>query len=503
MQGIVIAGTHSGCGKTTITLGLLAALRKKGAVVQPFKAGPDFIDTGLHGMITGRRSRNLDLWMCGEEYVKACFERHATDADIAVVEGVMGMYDGEFSTARLAEVLGLPVVLIVDAYGMAESAGAVVKGFTEFGVKSYELSEECKKINTSNSKLLTLYSKLLFAGVIFNRVGSERHFRRLKDGVQDIPVLGYMPRDLQFKIPHRHLGLQVAEENPIAHDGIDKLADAVLEYIDVDEILRGAGGQGDKLRVKSHELRVKKPEELEMQDSKLQTRNSKPRIAVAYDRAFCFYYEDNLDMLIEAGAGIVRFSPLADSSLPDDIDAVYIGGGYPELYAKELSWNSSMLESIRNFAMHGGSVYAECGGFMYLTEGIYDFDGNFHRMAGVFPFKTSMKKGRASLGYREIELNADCMLGRKGETIRGHEFHYSEVENSGQRSEGSGQSVDLTYLVKDGSGNEINREGYRIRNTIGSYIHLHFGSNRRAAKNFIQSIKEIHGIYSARGSRKS
>jgi cobyrinic acid a,c-diamide synthase len=470
MQGIVIAGTHSGCGKTTITLGLLAAFRKKGLVVQPFKAGPDFIDTGLHGMITGRRSRNLDLWMCGEEYVKACFKRHAADADIAVVEGVMGMYDGEFSSARLAGVLGLPVVLVVDAYGMAESAGAVITGFrvqgSGFGVG--------------------------IDGVIFNRVGSERHLARLKSSVQSIPVLGFLPRNLDFSIPQRHLGLQVAEENPIAHDGIDKLADAVLEYIDVDEILRRAKGQGGKLRVKSQELRVKKPEELEMRGSKLQTRNSNPRIAVAYDRAFCFYYEDNLDMLTEAGAGIVRFSPLTDSALPDDIDAVYIGGGYPELYAKQLAGNSSMLESIWNFAMQGGAVYAECGGFMYLTAGIYDFEGNFHRMAGVFPFKTLMKKGRASLGYREIELKADCLLGRKGETFRGHEFHYSELENSGQRSEGSGSKVEMTYQVRDGAGNEINREGYRIRNAVGSYIHLHFGSNDNVATSFVKFCKDIN-----------
>ncbi len=184
MQRIVLAGTHSGCGKTTVTLGILAAFKKKGLEVQPFKAGPDFIDTGLHRLITGRPSRNLDIWMCGKQATIECFKRHAESADIAVIEGVMGMYDGEFSTAMLASTLGAPTILVVDAYGMAESAGAVVKGFA---------SE-------------------LIAGVIFNRVASDSHFKRLKDSVQNVPVLGYLPRDLDFEIPHRHLGLVVAEE---------------------------------------------------------------------------------------------------------------------------------------------------------------------------------------------------------------------------------------------------------------------------------------------------
>ena len=224
------------------------------------------------------------------------------------------------------------------------------------------------------------------------------------------------------------------------------------------------------------------------------------KIGVAYDRAFCFYYEDNFDLLRAEGVTIVKFSPLADSSIPDDLDALYLGGGYPELYAEELSRNRSMLDSVKEWSGSGMPVYAECGGFMYLTEGIYDFDNNFHQLAGVFPCRTVMKKGRAHLGYREVILQKDSIAGNRGTVIRGHEFHYSEIKGSGQLSAVSGQekieaqSVELVYSVKDGEGNNIGNEGYKIKNTLGSYIHIHFGSNPAIAGNLIQYSKEHHGI---------
>ena len=225
-QGIVIAGTHSGGGKTTITLGLLAALKKKGLKVQSFKAGPDFIDSGLHRIITGTPSRNLDIRMCGEDYVRNCFYKHSMGADISIVEGVMGMYDGEFSTANLAGQLNLPVILVVDAYGMAESAGAIVKGFVEYEKQKPPLTPPPCQGGDGE-----------VTGVIFNRVASESHYLRLKDSVRDVAVMGYLPRDLNFEIPHRHLGLTVAEENPITAESIQRLANAVLEHVDVDAIL--------------------------------------------------------------------------------------------------------------------------------------------------------------------------------------------------------------------------------------------------------------------------
>jgi len=465
MPGVVITGTHSGCGKTTITLGVLAALKKKGMAVQSFKAGPDFIDTGLHKIITGRPSRNLDLWMCGEEYVKACFHKHSTDVDISIVEGVMGLYDGDFSTARLADALNLPVILVVDAYGMAESAGAVVKGFMEH-----------KNPN-------------LIKGIIFNRVASERHFKRLKNSVRGVEVLGYLPRDLNFEIPHRHLGLAVAEENPIAGENIERLADAVLKHVHIEAIL----AMNDYLpKVTIHDsMSLKQGGDCPRftgaapvfdgagSESGLSPTLA-PRIAVAYDKAFCFYYEDNLDLLKDAGAEIIKFSPLYDQAIPQ-ADAIYIGGGYPELYARELSKNQSMLEAIYNWADSGKPMYAECGGLMYLSQGIHDFEGNFFRMAGVFPFETQMKNGRSHLGYREVILNDDCIHGKKGDKLRGHEFHYSEIKPS---------ALTTCYSLFDNTGQDLQNEGYRIKNTLASYVHLHFGSNSNIAKTFINFIKE-------------
>lgn len=508
MYGVVIAGTHSGCGKTTVTLGILAALKKKGLSVQSFKAGPDFIDAGLHKLITGRTSRNLDLYMCGEDYVRDCFQKYSADADISVVEGVMGLYDGKLSTASLAKTLNLPVLLVVDAYRMAESAGAVVRGFASF---EGQRGKGAKGQSSKNSDTCV-------AGVIFNRVASENHFKRLKDSVQDVPVLGYLPRDLDFEIPHRHLGLTVAEEEPISAEGIDRLADAVLKYIDVDEIIKGSGVRGQRSEIKKSHTNHLSPCPLPLAPV--------IRIAVAYDKAFCFYYEDNLDLLREARADMVFFSPLSDRKIPDNVDALYIGGGYPELYAGQLSENKSMLASVRNFADEGKPIYAECGGFMYLSKGIWTkkrkidnnplfpltkgelkggcspfSKGEFYKMAGIFPFETQMKDKLSKLGYREAALKQDSLLGKQGAVVRGHEFHYSEIiKDSDELRVTSYELKDkndfnpiLNYSVKDSTGNYIYDEGYRINNTLGSYIHIHFGSNVMIADNFISFIKEQHG----------
>ncbi len=466
-HGIVIAGTHSGCGKTTVTLGILAALIKKGLKVQAFKVGPDFIDTGLHRFITARSSRNLDLWMCGENYVTGCYTRHSYDAEISIVEGVMGMYDGDFSTALLAKHLDLPIMLVIDAYGMAESAGAIVKGFKDWWNGSITIT-----------------------GIIFNRVASENHYRRLKRSVLDTLVLGYLPRDLHFEIPQRHLGLKVAEEKPISEKNIERLTDTVLQYIDIDRLLSPEKSKVKKLRsCEDRTISTYQPCDL----SNSQLHSSSPTIAIAYDRAFCFYYEDNLDQLKAAGAKIVKFSPLYDSVLPDGINALYIGGGYPELYAKELSANVSILQSINHWAEEGNPIYAECGGLMYLSLGLYDFNGSFYKMAGVFPFETQIftkgDKGglRPCLGYREISLKEDCILGRKGDRMKGHEFHYSVIKD-GAESFGLCE----TYSVKDNKGEKMKNEGYRFKNTLASYIHIHFGSNRDIPKNVNHFIDNVH-----------
>ncbi|MBI4653871.1 MAG: cobyrinate a,c-diamide synthase [Nitrospirae bacterium] len=495
MHGIVIAGTHSGCGKTIITLGILAALKKRGYKVQAYKAGPDFIDSGLHKLITKNPSRNLDLWMCGEDYVRNCFYTFSINADISVVEGVMGLYDGDYSTAKLAALLNLPVVIVVDAYGMAESAGALVKGFVE-----YQNIKVSKYQSVNDSDTLTLCnSDTCVAGVIFNRVASENHFKRLKDSVQDVPVLGYLPRELDFEIPHRHLGLTVAEENPISDEKIQRLADAVLQHIDVDLIVQKCRSA----EVQNANNSPISPRNLRggYRGTGPQTHNSKIRIAVAYDKAFCFYYEDNMDLLIDNGAEIIPFSPLTDKKIPDNVKTIYIGGGYPELYAHALSSNELMLNAIHDWCMSGKPLYAECGGLMYLSRGIYDFEGNFHRMAQVFPFTTVMKKDNVNLGYREIVLNEDCILGKKGDKAKGHEFHYSEIKHQDvkvskcQSVKDSdtlilGHSDTQIYSIHNNVGETLYDEGYRIRNTLTSYIHIHFGSNLNIAGNFIKSVKE-------------
>jgi cobyrinic acid a,c-diamide synthase len=474
MPGVVVAGTHSGCGKTTVTLGLLAAFKKKRLKIQPFKAGPDFIDSGLHRMITGRHSLNLDLWMCGEAYVEDCYRKHSADADLAVVEGVMGLYDGAFSTAALASSLRLPVILVVDAYGMAETAGAIVQGFVAYGARK----RRSKK--AGNSEPMPQ-----IAGVILNRIASEGHFKRIKESIEEVPVLGYLPRELQFEIPHRHLGLTVAEEGPISKDTVDNLAGAVLRHIDIDVLMKIAMQE----EARASDFAPGLPE---FRTSALP---NAVRLAVAYDRAFCFYYEDNLELMRSAGAEIVRFSPLSDPGIPEDADAVYIGGGYPELHAEALSGNVPMRESIRKWAESGKPLYAECGGLMYLSRGIHDFDRNFFDMAGVFPFETKMKRGRSRLGYRQVSLRTDCLLGRKGEVLRGHEFHYSEIRQGAEArkcgsAEGKkGGQLKHVYSITNAAGEALQAEGYRVHNTLASYIHIHFGSNPEAAPNIVRHMR--------------
>jgi cobyrinic acid a,c-diamide synthase len=464
MKGVVIAGTHSGCGKTTVTLGILAALKKNGLSVQPFKTGPDFIDAGLHRLITGRSSRNLDLWMCGEQYVKNCYIRNAGDVDVAVVEGVMGLYDGTLSTASLAALLGLPVVLVVDAYGMAETAGAIVQGIRDWGLGIG------KSTNSNHPR-----PNPSFAGVVFNRVASESHFTRLRESVIDMPVLGYLPRDLDFEIPHRHLGLKTAEESPLTEENIRKLADAVLQHIDIVKIAE-APHAADRSNQPLNNL---------CKPSPVARHTSPSVIAVAYDKAFCFYYEDNLDLLREAGAEILPFSPLADAAIPEGADAVYIGGGYPEIHAGALSANQSMLGSIKTWAEAERPLYAECGGLMYLSKGIHDFEGRFFTMANIFPFETRMKKGRSRLGYRQVFLKEDCIIGKRGEEVRGHEFHYSEIAGDVQDD----AALRRMYMRKNGSGEDLPDEGFCYKKTLASYVHLHFGSNPAIARGIINSCR--------------
>ncbi len=439
---VIIAGTSSGCGKTTVTLGIMAALCKRGVEVQPFKCGPDFIDPTLHRLVTGKVSRNLDVRMCGADYVQQLFARHAPVEGISIVEGVMGLFDGaNGSAARLATLLEIPVILVVDVRSAAESVAAVIKGFE------------------------TLEPQVRVAGVILNRVGSERHHRMIAEAVEKYcraEIICAIPRDATITMPSRHLGLHMGAE---VHLNRQRLIDLMEEHLNLDRL--------QELATSTDCHVVFEPES--------ETRNSEPgytvRLGVAWDEAFCFYYQDNLDMLRAAGAEIVIFSPLHDQALPDKLDGIYLGGGYPELHAAGLSSNTSMREAVRIFSRSGKPVYAECGGFMYLTSTITDTEGKQLPMAGVYPVASRMQKRLRRLGYRQVEMLSNTLLGRKESLCYGHEFHYSEIDDMPT-------DIERGYRLDDGR-----MEGYMKDNTLAGYVHLHWGRTPEAARNFVKMMQ--------------
>jgi cobyrinic acid a,c-diamide synthase len=452
MRALMIAGTHSGCGKTTLTLGLHAALASLGKKVQVFKAGPDFIDPGLQRLVSSRPAYNLDLWMMGETYVRKSFQRHAACADVVLVEGVMGLYDGRPSSADLACLLNLPVILVVDAYGQAESAGALVEGF-----RRYPPAQE------GGGQLL--------AGVIFNRVGSPAHYERLQRSVTDLPVLGFLPRSETFRIPERHLGLVTAAERPLGTENLEQLARTIADHIDLAALL-AIGDRQNKQEWKESR-----------RDSEVFP-GPEVTIACAQDEAFCFYYEDNLELLSQRGAKIVPFSPLTSPCLPPETKALYLGGGYPELYAARLAANKSLLAEIRKRGEAGLSILAECGGLMYLSRGLYDLAGKYHVLAGLLPFDTRMGKKLARLGYRELQLTRDCLLGPPGVRLRGHEFHYSEII-----PETSLPGFPLVFSLSNREGNCCGRDGWLRGNLLASYVHVHFASRPEAADHWLAGLR--------------
>jgi len=456
MKTIVIAAPMSGSGKTTVTLGLMECLKRRGLAVAPFKVGPDFIDPGWHRAVTGRPSVNLDGWMCPEEFVREAFVRHSRGAGIAVIEGVMGLFDGidgvsdQGSTAQIAKLVGSPVILVIDARSQARSAAALVRGFARFD------------------------DQVCVTGVIFNNVGSANHARILRQAVESsvagVRVLGCIPRDDRLRIPSRHLGLVTAEEEPLATDFLDNLAEVMEKHLDLDGLL--------SLRVTTRRKHLA----LAPRPRPAKGGAAAARIAVARDRAFCFVYEDNLRLLLETGAEIVEFSPLRDTSLPAGTAGIYLPGGYPELYAEALAANLPMKAAIRDAVEAGMPVYAECGGFVYLTEGV---TGETPApLVGAFPVTARMLPRRKALGYREVELIGDCPLGTNGTVARGHEFHYSEITAMPPQ-------VERVYRLGK-NGTDLGQEGYRYKNCLGSYIHLHFGSCPDMATAFITNCRQFN-----------
>ena len=453
MKGLLISGTASGVGKTTVALVIMAGLRRRGLAVQPFKCGPDFLDTGHHTRICGRTARNLDTWMLSVEANRTVLQNAARGADVVVAEGMMGLFDGKNgsteigSSAEIAKLLRLPVVLVVDAAKSARSVAAVVLGFEMFD------------------------AELRLAGVILNGVASERHYEMLREAIEaycKTKILGWLPLEPAIAIPERHLGLQGAAER--VGDGeetaINTLAALAEEHLDLDGLL----GLECELKMTGVE-----PVRASGFESNFES-NDAVRVGVASDHAFSFYYEDNLDLLRERGAEIVRFSPLNDASLPSGLDALYLGGGYPELYAEQLSGNRQMLEEVRAFVASRRPVYAECGGMLYLSESL-GVDDKSYAMAGVLPLSMQMTGKLVQFGYVTVEFTEDCLLGRKGTVVRGHSFHYSRIATQGDM----GTSYHVQYSM---SGKE-EQEGFRRGNVLASYIHLHFRANPAVAENFV------------------
>jgi cobyrinic acid a,c-diamide synthase len=451
--GVLVAATSSDCGKTTVVLGLIAALRRRGMKVQPFKVGPDYIDPGHHSVAASRPSHNLDGWMIPEAANLEIFQRASASADLAVVEGVMGLFDGlngtdqSGSSAQMAAMLGLPVILVVDARAVGRSAAATVWGFSSFD------------------------PDLHISGVIFNNVGGPSHEEILRAALAsrcDLPCLGCLGNCGSLHMEDRHLGLVTAAETSGMARLLEDLARVAESRLDLSRII-GIAATSRTPGAQAASLFPGEPA------------RDRVRLAVAMDKAFTFYYQANLDLLEHAGADIVPFSPLEDTSIPEGAAGLYIGGGYPELFASELAGNRPMLESIASRIARGMPAFAECGGFMYLCQTLKDVDGREHRMVGAITGMTRMTGRLQALGYIELTTLGQSPLGRPGSVMRGHEYRWSKAELAGKRP---AYRVERTL-----GGGEAIEDGYASGNVIAGYQHIHFASNPASAFSFVESMR--------------
>lgn len=463
-QAFIIAGTGSGCGKTTVTLGLLRALMARGLSVQPFKVGPDYLDTGWHSAVSGVMSRNLDAFMLPVETLNGLYNQHMRHADVAVIEGVMGLYDGYgtdpnyCSSAAMAKQLGCPVILLVDGKAVSTSVAATVMGFCQFD------------------------PDLVIAGVIVNRVNSDSHYQLLRYAIEhycDIPVLGRVPVMDDVALPSRHLGLIPAQERgesrpnqrlqPDSDPRWQRLAQQIEETIDLDRLLA---------LTQCATLPAGTPPTLPPQ-----ALAEGLTLALADDEAFNFYYPDNLDLLEQAGVRIQRFSPLHDRQLPD-CQMIYLGGGYPEVHAAKLAANTAMHSALRQAHHQQIPLYAECGGLMYLGEGLTDADAQHHRMVGILAGESHMGKRLTRFGYCQAQARTDTLLAEKGETLRGHEFHYSDFTST------------LTPVFdsskwRDGVAIQRWHSGYQVQRTQASYLHIHFAQRPGLLNGWLSAARSL------------
>ncbi len=451
---IVVAGTGSGVGKTSLALGIVASLKRRGLKVQTFKVGPDYLDPTYLARASGRPCYNLDGWMTSREYVEQLVAEKVQDADAAVVEGVMGLYDGANaadsagSTAQIARWLEAPVLLVVNAHGASRSFAAVVHGFATF--------PDAPRV----------------AGVIANHTGSARHvdgIRQALAGAGLPPLIGALPRNGLPPLPGRHLGLLTADDQTLTDATLAELADACEHNVDFDSIL--------SLKWSPHACVPRHGPAAAV-----------VRVGVAVDEAFHFYYRDNMERLEQAGVAWVPFSPVSDRELPAGIHALWLGGGYPEEHAARLSGNESMRRSVAGFIREGHPVYAECGGLMYLAENVSDRAGKTWAMAGVLPVHIRMLPKLKRLGYAAVGLRAGCLWGPAGGSLRGHEFHYSEIAGDAV-PEGWRCAYDVAY--RDGT---TRQEGFWNGRVLASYVHIHLGSSPALAGTFVAFLKGAQAL---------
>jgi cobyrinic acid a,c-diamide synthase len=511
---IVVAGAASNVGKTTVTAGLIAALRQRGLVVQPFKCGPDYVDPSYHERAAGRPCRNLDTWMLSDAQLRDSFARACLDADVAVIEGVMGLYDGSDwhdergSTAQIAKLLNAPVLLVVDISGSARSAAAIVLGYTNFD------------------------PAVAIRGVVLNFAGSEGHAQGCAEAIAratGLPMLGWLPRDLQLRIPERHLGLVPGGEQVNSQGLIDEIAVALSARFDVGRVLDVAKGTAagapeaarEPLAAVAAGPNVAKDAAVGVPEAARQPLSAvaagaarlpaatggagecargsprpargsprpargtpRPVIAVARDEAFCFYYPENLELLVEEGAAVEFFSPLRGERPAASTAGVYLGGGYPELHGPVLASNTSLWNALKDLHAADAPIYAECGGFMVLTEALTDSEGHNWPMAGLLPGVAKMSGKLAALGYRYATALRANLLAEPGDSLRGHEFRYSSwIRDSDAADNTAAWEVHGTRADAP-----VQLIGYARGNLLASYLHVHFGQRRDLAARFVQRL---------------
>jgi cobyrinic acid a,c-diamide synthase len=461
---LVVAGVCSGTGKTTVTLGLAAALRGRGRTVQTYKVGPGFLDCAYLAHASGRPCRNLDAWMLGAEGVRRSLARGAIDADCAVVEGANGIYDGHGrgpdedcgaypfpgSTAELARIARCPVILVLDAAAMAETAAAIALGVRQ------------------------LDPRLRLLGVVLNNVASDHHRRIIEDavwGYATLPVLGALPADEAIGIPELHMGLLPVAQAPRIDAAIDQLGAAVERHCDLELIERLMGAA----------------EPLPAPATATVVENGEPvRLGVAFDDAFCFYYPENLELLQEAGAEIVPFSPL-DEALPRELDGLYLGGGFSDVFAARLSANHTLFDALHRVHLQGMPIFAECGGLMLLGRSLRTADGTLHEMAGLVPVDVATRSATPRAGYRTLRLLEDCMLGAAGSRLRGHEYHSCSLAGPGTLE---GSRPRPAYSMHDSDGEPLGCEGWVEGDLVASFLNLHFGQDPALAPRLVGRMRD-------------